>query len=252
MAQKSSLVIIGNEILSGRTQDKNTAWIGEKMAAHGVPLAEVRVVPDIEEKVVEAVNAMRAEYDFVFTTGGIGPTHDDITAVCIAKAFGLEFGRHEEAYAALLEYYGPEELTDARATMADMPAGASLIPNPVSGAPGFRVENVFVMAGVPRIMQAMLEFVVTQIAGGKAVLSNSVSCNLQESIIAEGLGVIQARYETVDIGSYPSFRGGKLTVSVVLRSVEEEQLKAATAEVLALIDERGGEVQSEVFQVPLG
>lgn len=252
MGQKSSLVIIGNEILSGRTQDKNTSWIGDKMATHGVPLAEVRVVPDIEDKVVEAVNAMRAEYDYVFTTGGIGPTHDDITASCIAKAFGLEFGRHEDAYAALLEYYGPEELTDARATMANMPVGASLIPNPVSGAPGFRVENVFVMAGVPRIMQAMLEFVITQIAGGEPVLANSISCNLQESVISQGLGVVQDRYAQVDIGSYPSFRGGKLTVSVVLRSVEEVPLKAATADVLALISECGGAVQSEVFQVPLG
>ena len=251
MGQKSSLVIIGNEILSGRTQDKNTAWIGEKMAEHGVPLAEVRVVPDIEEKVVEAVNTFREEYDYVFTSGGIGPTHDDITSACVAKAFGLEFGRHEEAYQVLLEYYGPDELTDARATMADMPAGASLIPNPVSGAPGFRVENVFVMAGVPRIMQAMLEHVISEIKPGEAIKSNSISCNLQESIMAEGLGGIQKQYDNVDIGSYPSFRGGKLNVSVVLRSVDNAALKSATSQVRDLVGERGGEVLSEVFQVPL-
>lgn len=251
MGQKSSLVIIGNEILSGRTQDKNTAWIGEKMAAHGVPLAEVRVVPDIEDKVIEAVNAFRQEYDYVFTTGGIGPTHDDITASCVAKAFDLPFGRHEQAYQVLLEYYGPEELTDARATMADMPEGASLIPNPVSGAPGFRVENVFVMAGVPRIMQAMLENVVADIRPGETIKSNTISCNLQESIMAEGLGEVQKQYDNVDIGSYPSFRGGILNVSVVLRSVDEAVLKTATQDVLDLVDDRGGEVLSEVFQVPL-
>lgn len=252
MGQKSSLVVIGNEILSGRTQDKNTAWIGQKMAEHGVPLAEMRVVPDVEEKIVEAVNTMRAEYDYVFTTGGIGPTHDDITALCIAKAFGQEFGRHDEAYKVLLDYYGAEQLTEARATMANMPLGASLIPNPVSGAPGFRVENVFVMAGVPSIMQAMLEFVVTQISGGEPVLSNTISCNLQESLIAEALGKVQSRYEQVDIGSYPSFRDGVLAVSVVLRSTQEDVLKAATQDVLALIEESGGDIQSEVFQVPLG
>ncbi len=251
MGQKSSLVIIGNEILSGRTQDKNTAWIGEKMAAHGVPLAEVRVVPDIEDKVIEAVNAFRQEYDYVFTTGGIGPTHDDITSSCVAKAFDLPFGRHEEAYQVLLEYYGPEELTDARATMADMPEGASLIPNPVSGAPGFRVENVFVMAGVPRIMQAMLENVVADIRPGETIKSNTISCNLQESIMAEGLGEVQKQYDNVDIGSYPSFRGGILNVSVVLRSVDEAVLKTATQDVLDLVGDRGGEVLSEVFQVPL-
>ncbi|MBL4803939.1 MAG: competence/damage-inducible protein A [Alphaproteobacteria bacterium] len=251
MGQKSSLVIIGNEILSGRTQDKNTSWIGDKMAAHGVPLAEVRVVPDIEEKIIEAVNAMREEYDFVFTTGGIGPTHDDITAACIAKAFGVAFGRHDDAYQVLLEYYGPDELTDARATMADMPDGATLIPNPVSGAPGFRVENVFVMAGVPRIMQAMLESVIADIAPGKTIMSNTITCNLQESIVAEGLGQVQDKYEDVEIGSYPSFRGGQLNVSVVLRSTEDGSIKQATKDVLALIDDRGGEVLSEVYQVPL-
>ena len=249
MTQKSALVIIGNEILSGRTQDKNTSWIGEKMAAHGVPLAEVRVVPDIEEKVVEAVNAMREAYDYVFTTGGIGPTHDDITAACIAKAVGADFERHEEAYQVLLDYYGPDELTDARATMADMPKGATLIPNPVSGAPGFRVENVFVMAGVPRIMQAMLEHVIVEISPGKPILSNSISCNLMESIVAEGLGQVQEQFESVDIGSYPSFRDGKLTVSVVLRSSDEDTLKDATNAVLSLIAEKGGEVQSESYQV---
>lgn len=251
MGQRSALVIIGNEILSGRTQDKNTAHIAEQMTKHGVPLAEVRVVPDVEEKIVEAVNALRGEYDYVFTTGGIGPTHDDITSASVAKAFDAEFEKHEEAYQALLDYYGPEELTEARATMALMPRGATLLSNPVSGAPGFRIENVFVMAGVPRIMQSMLEHVIEQIAPGDPIFSNTVSCNLQESIVAAGLGELQDRFENVDIGSYPSFRGGTLTVSIVLRGTDKDAIVEATKAALALIDERGGEVQSESYQVAL-
>lgn len=249
MATRSALVIIGNEILSGRTIDKNANYIAEQMTRHGVPLSEVRVVADIEEKIIEAVNALRAEYDYVFTTGGIGPTHDDITASSVAKAVGKSFGRHEEAYQALLDYYGPDELTEARATMADMPEGAALIPNPVSGAPGFQTENVFVMAGVPRIMQAMLSHVVTQIAPGDPILSNTVSCNLQESIVAQGLGEIQEQFESVDIGSYPSFRGGVLSVSVVIKGTDEGGVKAATKAVIAHIENKGGEIGTTSFQV---
>lgn len=251
MGQKSALVIIGNEILSGRTQDTNTAHIAEQMTRHGVPLAEVRVVPDIEDKIIEAVNALRADYDYVFTTGGIGPTHDDITSASVARALGVAFERHEEAYRVLLEYYGEEELTAARASMADMPRGASLLPNPVSGAPGFRIENVFVMAGVPRIMQAMLVHVIAQIAPGDPILSNTVACDLQESIVAAGLSDIQAQYDGVDIGSYPSFRGGSFSVAVVLRGTDAQAVAAATKAVLALIDDKGGAVQSESFQVML-
>ncbi len=251
MGQKSSLIIIGNEILSGRTQDKNTGYIAEQMTMRGVPLAEVRVVPDIEGKIIEAVNALRREYDYVFTTGGIGPTHDDITAASVAKAVGVEFERHEGAYQALLDYYGPEELTEARATMADMPRGASLIDNPVSGAPGFKIENVYVMAGVPRIMQAMLGNVINEIAQGETIFSNTVGCNLQESVVAKALGEVQARFESVDIGSYPSFRGGELTVSIVLRGTDQSAIVAATKEVLSLIAEHDGEVRTESFQVAL-
>ena len=248
MRQKSSLIIIGNEILSGRTMDKNGNYIAEQMTRHGVPLAEIRVVPDVEEKIIEALDALRDEYDYVFTTGGIGPTHDDITAATVAKALGTEFERHEEAYQVLLDYYGPEELTEARATMADMPRGVTLIPNPVSGAPGFQIENIFVLAGVPRIMQAMLNHVITQIAPGDPILSNTIGCNLQESIMAEGLAVVQEKYDTVDIGSYPSFRGGQLTVSVVLRGTDKTSVSAATKDVIELVAERGGEVQTESFQ----
>ena len=249
MSQSSALLIIGNEILSGRTMDKNGNYIAEKMTMHGVPLSEIRVVPDVEARIIEALDHLRGAHDYVFTTGGIGPTHDDITAQTVAKCVGVEFERHEGAYQALLGYYGPEELTDARASMADMPRGAELIPNPVSGAPGFRIENIFVMAGVPRIMQGMLEYVITQIAAGDPIVSNSVSCDLPESVVAEGLGKVQAVHSGVDIGSYPNFRGGNLTVTVVVRATDEDAVRAATKDVLALIDALGGVVTTESFQV---
>ena len=248
MTQKSALIVIGNEILSGRTQDANINWTGQKMAAHGVPLSEVRVVADVEEKIAEAVNELRGEYDYVFTTGGIGPTHDDITAASVAKAFGVEFEKNDEAYQILLDYYGQENLTKARVSMIMMPRGATLIPNPVSGAPGFNIENVYVMAGVPRIMQAMLEHVIAEITPGDPILSNTVGCDLLESVIAEGLGVIQDKYETVDIGSYPSYRGGKGNVSVVLRGADKAAVVDATKEVLALVEELGGTAQELGFQ----
>lgn len=252
MGQRSSLIVIGNEILSGRTVDKNVNWIAEQMTRHGVPLSEVRVVPDVEDKIIDSVNALRGDYDYVFTTGGIGPTHDDITAASVAKAFGVAFERHEGAYRALLAYYGAEDLTEARATMANMPRGARLIDNPVSGAPGFAIENVYVMAGVPRIMQAMFGHVIAEITPGAPILSNTVFCDLQESMIAARLGEIQGRFENVDIGSYPSFLGGVLNVSVVLRGTEPEAIGAATREVLALVVEAGGQIRSTSFQVPEG
>lgn len=251
MSQKCALIVIGNEILSGRTQDANMNWIAQKMTQHGVPLSEVRVVPDVEEKVIDAVNALREEYDYVFTTGGIGPTHDDITAECVAKAFGVPFEKNDAAYDILLDYYGQENLTEARVSMVMMPQGATLIPNPVSGAPGFNVGNVFVMAGVPRIMQAMLESVIVQITPGEPILSNTVGCDLLESVIAEGLGIIQKQYPQIDIGSYPSYRGGTANVSVVLRGTDKPAMKASTKDVLALVEELGGEAQQLGFQVDL-
>jgi len=251
MTRKSALVVIGNEILSGRTQDANTGWIGEKMAAHGVPLAEVRVVPDVEEKIVEAVNTLRGEYDYVFTTGGIGPTHDDITAESVAKAFGLPFEQHEGAYETLVDYYGKDQLTEARVSMVMMPRGAVLIPNPVSGAPGFNIENVYVMAGVPRIMQAMLDSVLALISPGEPILCNTVSCDLPESVLAEGLSEIQDAYLQVDIGSYPAYRNGKPGGSLVLRSTERQPLAEASKKVMALVQELGGMPQALEFQVEI-
>ncbi len=228
--QTSALIIIGNEILSGRTLDKNAQYIGEKMGAHGVPLSEVRIVPDIESKIIETVNAMRSEYDFVFTTGGIGPTHDDITASCVAKAFGVDFGRHDEAHQILRSYYGEEDYTEARASMADMPVSNdfALILNPVSAAPGFRIGNVFVMAGVPRIMRAMFDHVLQMITPGAAMQSHTVMVDAPESEVAGLLSEVQDEYPDIDIGSYPQFkREGGWGVSVVLRGLDEAILDTA-------------------------
>ena len=239
---KTALIIIGNEILSGRTQDANTAWIAENLMSLGVVLHQVRVVPDIENEIIMAVNELREKVDYVFTTGGIGPTHDDITAEAIAKAFGVELELNKEAYDILVRHYGSEkEVTPPRKKMAKIPVGASLINNPVSGAPGFQIGNVFVLAGVPRIMQAMFDDVVTRLSRGKPVLSNTIACSLAESAIAEPLEEIQKCYPAVNIGSYPHFRGGILGLSLVLRSTEDEILDRATRDVIGLIAAQGGE-----------
>lgn len=247
----AAIIVVGNEILSGRTQDKNTQWIAERLALRGVTLREARVIPDKEAAIVKTVNELRARETYVFTTGGIGPTHDDITAASVARAFGVEFKRNDEAYKALLDYYGPEELTEARERMALIPAGASLIPNPVSGAPGFIMDNVHVMAGVPRIMQAMLDHVLEGLRGGALVLSNTITCALPESVIAKALAELQSDYKMVEIGSYPHFKLGALGVSVVLRCTQEGPLKAATRRVLNILAEYDVEPQAVSYQVPI-
>lgn len=237
-----ALIIIGNEILSGRTQDTNTSWIAENVNRMGLVLYQVRVVPDIEQEIIEAVLDLKGKVDYVFTTGGIGPTHDDITSESIAQAFGVECELNEEAYRILIRHYGDEaEVTAPRKKMAMIPKGAQLINNPVSGAPGFQMENVFVMAGVPRIMQAMFDDVKTRLKTGKPVLSNTIACSLAESNVAEELARVQAQYPTVNIGSYPHFRGGILGLSLVLRSTENDILHAATQDVIAIITSLGGE-----------
>lgn len=246
-----ALIIIGNEILSGRTADANVQHIGTSLFRHGLPLQDVRMVPDIEEKIIEAVNDFRKTYDYVFTTGGIGPTHDDITARCVAKAFGVGFGRNEGAYKILMEYYGEEGINDNLLTMADMPEGVSLIKNSATGAPGFRIGNVFVMAGIPRIMQAMLVEVLEELPLGPQILSNTITCDLVESMIATGLDDIQQNYPRVEIGSYPYARGGINGVSLVLRSTDPEALKPATAETLSYIREKGGEPMGVGLQVAI-
>lgn len=230
---RAALVVIGNEILSGRTRDTNTSWIAEHIADIGVVLGEVRVVPDVETEIIFSVNELRQKFDYVFTTGGIGPTHDDITAESIARAFDTTLELHPEAYAILVRHYGGEvEVTPPRKKMAMIPVGASLINNPVSGAPGFQIANVFVMAGVPRIMQAMFDDVKLRLNRGKPMLSNTIACSLSESAVAQPLEDIQKEYPTVTIGSYPHFRGGILGLSLVLRSTDNDALDAATAAVI--------------------
>lgn len=232
----AALIIIGDEILSGRTHDKNTPWIAEHLNEIGVRLAEVRVIPDKKQKIIDTVNEMRAVHDYVFTTGGIGPTHDDITAESIAGAFGVELELSEEAYQALLAYYEDEShITESRKKMAYIPAGAELIPNPVSGAPGIKIGNVYVFAGVPNIMQAMFDAVAPTLIGGKQVLSRTVTAGLAESVVAEGLGKIQNKYPDIAIGSYPHYRNGKFGTSLVLRGIDEQLLEKSTQEVVSLV-----------------
>ena len=234
------LLIIGNEILSGRTTDANLPYLAKRLNELGIRLKEVRVVSDSESAIVKAVNETRAEYDYIFTTGGIGPTHDDITSGCVAKAFGVALERHPEAVARLERHYPPGSLNEARLRMAEIPVGGTLIDNPVSTAPGFRIGNVHVMAGVPRIMQAMFEGIAHSLVGGKPALSRSVSCTLGEGILAKGLGEIQARHPSFDIGSYPYYRVGGFGVSLVARGTDAAELDVIAEEIAQMIKDLGG------------
>ncbi len=235
------VIVIGNEILSGRTQDTNIAFLGERLNELGVRLMEARVIPDIEDTIVATVNEVRTRFTYVFTTGGIGPTHDDITAASIAKAFGVPLTEHPEARAILDAHYPPGELTEARLRMARTPEGAVLIDNPVSKAPGFQMDNVFVMAGIPEIMQAMFESLSHRLVGGKPLISRSVTVYLPESKVALGLEALQGRYSDVEIGSYPFNRAGRFGTRLVLRATEAARLDAAAGELDGLIAELGGE-----------
>jgi molybdopterin-biosynthesis enzyme MoeA-like protein len=226
--------------LSGRTQDDNLAYIAKGLAASGVVLKEVRVIPDVEATIIRQVNELRAEYDYVFTTGGIGPTHDDITSECVAKAFGVKWTLHPEAHKIFLTLYKPEDLNEARLRMAHTPEGASLIANPVSRAPGFQMGNVYVMAGIPRVMQAMFDSVRPNLKGGPPVLSRTVGCDLPEGVIAKGLGAIQARYADLDVGSYPFYRRGGFGTNLVLRGREPKRLDQAVEDVAAMVKDLGG------------
>jgi molybdenum cofactor synthesis domain-containing protein len=239
----ASVLIIGNEILSGRTKDANLPYLAVELNKIGVRLMEARVVADIEAEIVEAVNALRAKHDYVFTTGGIGPTHDDITAECIAKAFGVPLLRHPEAVKILArQYKDPRDLNEARLRMANVPEGGVLIDNPVSGAPGFQIGNVFVMAGVPSIMQAMFQGVKNRLVGGAPMRSRTVSTNLPEGKIAEGLTALQNKHPDVEIGSYPFFRLGRFGVSLVARGVDREALDQTADELKAMLAALGGEI----------
>lgn len=235
---RAALLIIGNEILSGRTKDANLAYLGENLNQRGIRLAEVRVVPDIEPEIIDALNALRRKYDYVFTTGGIGPTHDDITSDCIAKAFGVPLHRHPDAVKAMEAYYAEGQLTDARLKMADVPQGACLIPNPVSSAPGYQIENVFVMAGVPKIMQAMFEAIAPTLKGGAPMQAVTIRVAVGESAIADDLGAVQNRFPAIDIGSYPSMFNGQISVALVLRGTDEKMLHDCSADLQSVLQKR--------------
>jgi len=239
----AALIIIGNEILSGRTQDVNLNHIAKKMNEHGIRMMECRVVPDIENEIIDALNALRPKFDYIFTTGGIGPTHDDITAACIAKAFGQKLILNPEAYGVMAAHYKKLELefSEARARMAHTPEHATLIENPVSIAPGFKVDNVFVLAGVPKIMQAMLESLLPSLSGGTKILSKTLLCNLPEGEIAEGLGHTQDNFPSIEIGSYPAFTANDFRLSLVLRGSNEQLLETAMMEVIDLIKSFAGD-----------
>lgn len=238
----AAVLVVGNEILSGRTKDANLAYLAVELNKLGVRLLEARVVADVESRIVEAVNALRARYDYVFTTGGIGPTHDDITAECIAKAFGVKLLRHPEAVAILERQYKPGDLNEARLRMANVPEGGSLIHNPVSAAPGFQIGNVFVMAGVPAIMQAMFQGLRHRLVGGAPLRSRAVATNLPEGRIALGLGALQERHPEVEIGSYPFYRLGRFGVSLVIRSTDQAAIDRTADELTVLLRGLGGEI----------
>lgn len=238
------ILVIGNEILSGRTRDSNIQYLATELGKLGVRVMEARIVPDIEATVVATLNEVRAKFDYVFTTGGIGPTHDDITADCIAKAFGVGISEHPEAVVRMTRHYGdPALFTPARRRMARVPHGGVLVDNPVSVAPGFQMENVFTFAGIPKVTEAMFQSMKHRLVGGTPVLSRTVRTNLAEGIIAEPLGALQKRYEDIDIGSYPAFRNGKPSVSLVLRGTDDARLAVAVVELMATIRDMNGEAE---------
>jgi molybdenum cofactor synthesis domain-containing protein len=247
-AVTAAMLIIGNEVLSGRTQDKNLAHVALQLGEIGIDMREVRIVPDELDVVVAAVNALRAAHDYVFTTGGIGPTHDDITADCIAAAFGVALSHHPLAMQQLQAHYDRLEadFNEARQRMARIPEGASLIDNPVSTAPGFCIENVYVMAGVPKIMQAMMENVLPSLRGGEALSSITVTSNVPEGKIAAEMGLLQAQYEEVNIGLYPFYGPDGAGVSVVARGRDMAQLAIIEGLIKAHLAEIGAELVERV------
>ena len=237
------VLIIGNEILSGRTQDENLSFLARGLNEIGIRLREAQVIPDDAEIIVATVNDVRKRFDYVFTTGGIGPTHDDITAQCIADAFAVPLILHPDAKRLLETHYPAGHLNEARLRMARVPNGAVLLPNPISRAPGFQIGNVFVLPGVPSIMQGIFEQLKHRLAGGEKMLSRSVSCRLGEGTLARDLSALQDRYPDVEIGSYPYFRRGDFGVTLVLRSTNRTRLGAATEELNTLIQTLGGDPQ---------
>lgn len=239
----AAIIIIGNEILSGQTQDVNIAFLAQECAKLGIKLREARVIADIEGEIISTVKECSAKYSYVFTTGGIGPTHDDITSESVSKAFGKPYALHPEAHIILQNYYKADELNEARLRMAYMPEGAAVIENPISSAPGFQIGNVFVLAGVPSVMQAMFKSLQNRLVGGPSIQSRILSSKLFEGQIAKDLEAIQKRYPAVDIGSYPGFRQGGYMLRLVLRGTDAKLLDEAASAVKSMIISHGGEPQ---------
>ena len=238
----AAILIIGNEILSGRTQDTNTSTLAKWLNSIGVKVNEVRVIADSEKIIIETLNVLRRSNNYVFTTGGIGPTHDDITAESVAKAFGLKYEIHKEAFKILKAYYKPGEFNEGRQKMVWMPQNAKLILNPTSGAPGFNVENVFCLPGVPSILKSMLGSLKNEIVGGDPILSHTISLKTVESEIAESLKKVQMQNNDVEIGSYPFFHAGKLGVSIVIRSEDQSKINDCNTQILKFVNEKKIEV----------
>ena len=230
------VLVIGNEVLSGRTQDANIRFLAVKLGELGIPVREVRVIPDIAGTIIATVNEVRRKFTYVFTTGGIGPTHDDITSECISAAFGVPWVPHPIAWARMEKAYKPGDFNAARQRMGTMPRGATLIDNGLSVAPGFQMENVYVMAGVPRVMQSMFEWLAPHLQGGPKIEQRAVhALNLPEGIIADGLTAIQNRFPAIDLGSYPFYRASGNGVTLVAKGTSAAEAETVIAEVTALI-----------------
>ncbi len=238
----AAILIIGNEILSGRTQDTNTSTLATWLNTIGVKVDEVRVVPDQEKIIVDTLNLLRKTYNYVFTTGGIGPTHDDITAASVSKAFNRKYEIHKEAFKILEAYYKPGEFNKGRQKMVWMPEGAELILNPTSGAPGFSIDNVFCLPGVPSILKSMLGGLKNRLVGGEPILSHTISLRTVESEIASSLTKVQEQNKDVEIGSYPFFHAGKLGVSIVIRSENQSKIDTCSSQILEFVDKKKIEV----------
>ena len=238
----AGIIIIGNEILSGRTQDTNTSTISTWLNSLGIKVQEARVIPDIEKTIIDTVNEFRKRFNYVFTTGGIGPTHDDITAASVSKAFNIIYGPHKEAFSILEKYYNPGEFTEGRQKMGCMPINANLILNPTSGAPGFNVENVFCLPGVPSILKSMLGGLKNDIVGGEPILSHTINLRTVESEIANSLTKVQDNNSDVEIGSYPFFQAGKLGVSIVIRSEQQRKIDECILQILDFVKDKNIEI----------
>ena len=234
----AAIIIIGDEILSGRTQDINVTFLAKWLNELGVRVEEVRVIADKQKSIINCIKEIKKKFKYIFTTGGIGPTHDDITSKSIAKAFNLSYGYHREAYEILKKYYKPGEFNEGRKKMAKIPQNAKLIYNPSSGAPGFIVKNVFCLPGVPSILESMVEGLRNKIVGGKKILSKTISVNTVESEIARSLEIVQHKFKNIEIGSYPFFRLGKIGVSIVMRSTEMKNINDCSKQILSFIQRK--------------